>query len=108
MLQADAVNISIESSRDNQQKDPDLLEGTLPVDEQQARKLVLQTQSFVILDNVLYCVDHKRANTKLTLVPKHSCQRVIKENHRGKIGEHFSGDRVFKSLISHFWWEGNI
>ena len=40
------------------------------------------------------------------MVPKHIHKRVIEENHRGKFGGHFSGDRVFKSLISNWWWEG--
>ena len=34
-------------------------------------------------------------------------KKIIEENHRGKFGGgHFSGDRVFKSLISCWWWEG--
>ena len=31
---------------------------------------------------------------------------MIEECHRGRLGGHFSADRVFKSLISQWWWEG--
>ena len=35
-------------------------EGILPTDQQLARKLVLQAQTFVILDGILYYLDGKR------------------------------------------------
>ena len=52
LLQAEAVDIPMESLKDNQRKDPVLLEmiqyieeGKLPADRQRARKLVLQTHT---------------------------------------------------------------
>ena len=107
LLQADATVIPTESLQNNQWKDPDLLEliqylqkGTLPTSQQQARKLVLQTQLFAILDGILYYVDRKHANRRLLVLPKQMWERLIVENHRGKYGGHFSVDRVFKSLVS--------
>ena len=100
LLQADAAVISVESLQDNQQKDPDLLqliqyteEGTLPTSQQRAcnYKLVLQNQLFVMLDGILYYVDHKHANRRLLMLPKHMRERVIEENHRGKFRGYFSG-----------------
>jgi len=31
---------------------------------------------------------------------------MLEECHRGRLGGHFSAERVFKSLISQWWWEG--
>jgi len=77
LLQADPVDKPTTALQEDQRRDPDLLElvrymeeGILPADQQKARKLVLQAQTFVILDDILYYVDSKRGNQRLAVVPK--------------------------------------
>jgi len=77
LLQADPVDKPTTALQEDQRRDPDLLElirymeeGILPADQQGARKLVLQAQTFVILDDILYYVDSKRGNQRLAVVPK--------------------------------------
>ena len=76
LLQADPLDTQTATLQEDQHKDPDLLElirymeEEVPTDQQLARKLVLQAQEFVILDGILYYLDGKRGNQRLTVVPK--------------------------------------
>ena len=50
-------------------------------------------------------------NTKLdrqqrVVVPAHLKVKVMEETHRGPMGAHFSGNRLFNTLARHWWWEG--
>ena len=50
----------------------DYLEGgVLPQDEKEARKMVALATKFVILDKVLYFVDHKKTGRRRAAVPSH-------------------------------------
>ena len=95
-----------------QAKDPELKQlttfishGDLPLEETIARKLALQRSLFTIVEGVLYYVDPKRDNRKRAVVPKHLRKRILEEVHAGPYGAHFSGQRMFSTLVSSWWWE---
>ena len=37
---------------------------------------------------------------------KHLCRKLMEEYHRGLMGAHFSGNRLFAVLSSRWWWQG--
>ena len=95
-----------------QAKDPELKQlttfishGVLPLEETIAPKLALQRSLFTIVEGVLYYVDPKRDNRKRAVVPKHLRKRILEEVHAGPYGAHFSGQRMFSTLVSSWWWE---
>ena len=78
----------------------------LPVDENRARKIALQSSQFVIVDDVLYFSDTKKDNRRRVVVPKHLRNKILEENHRSHLGAHFSGQKLFSALSRHWRWEG--
>ena len=106
-------SIPAASFGEEQRQDPKLLDyilflekGELPLDPQRARKIAIQEPLFAIVDQVLYYVDPKRANRRRAVVPQQLQKSIMDENHRGPMGGHFSGNRLFNSLSRHWWWEG--
>ena len=76
----------------------------LPLDEDRARKIALQDSLFVIV-GVLYFIDPKCKGQRRVAVPKHMQQQIMEECHRGRVGGHFSGSKLFNALARHWWWE---
>ena len=98
---------------EEQRKDREILEiiaflesGSLPKDEQKARKIVIQEPSFALVDGILYFLDSRHGDRKRVAVPKHLRQGILEENHSGPMAGHFSGERLYKSLLHHWWWPG--
>ena len=83
-----------------------LQESKLPEDDACARKLAAQYSMFTIVDGVVYFIDHKSDMQRRAVVPQHLQRQIIQESHEGPLGGHFSGTRVFKMLVRHWWWEG--
>ena len=105
--------LETDSFAQEQRKDPNLdvlavfLEtGKLPQEEDQARKVALQSPLSVLLDAILYFVDPKQDQRKRAAVPSHMREQLIDEAHRGLTGGHFSGARVFRTLSRRWWWDG--
>ena len=95
-----------------QRKDPKLAvfidyleDGVLPQDEKEARKTVALATKFVILDKVLYFVDHKKTGRRRAAVPSHLQERLLQEYHGGRMAGHFSGSRLYATLYYNWWWE---
>ena len=96
-----------------QLKDPDVLEliryldsGELPAGDTKARKLVAQAFSFALVNGILYFVDPRREDRKRAVVPVQLRGSILEENHSGPMGGHFSGARLYKCLVRHWWWPG--
>ena len=64
-----------------------LEKGEVPTDKKQARKLVLESSHFSILNGVLYFVDNSRQNRTRLVAPTQIREEILKENH----SEMFSG-----------------
>ena len=80
----------------------------LPTDETRARKIALQAPMFAMIDGILMFVDSKRKDQKRAVVPSQLQHQVMEENHRGHVGAHFSGQKLFRALSRHWWWEGML
>ena len=98
---------------EEQQKDQGVLEianfltdGKLPSDQQRAKKVALQGNSFTIIDNILYYVDSKNGNRKRAVVPKQLQKHILEENHSGLMAGHFGVSRMYGALCHSWWWEG--
>ena len=81
-----------------------LSEGQLPSNPQQARRIAAQAPSFTLLDNIVYFIDSKRNNQRRCVVPVHLRTSLMEENHSGPLAGHFSGEKLFKALVRHWWW----
>ncbi len=53
---------------------------------------------------MLYFVDSKKGGRRAVL-PEMLRKRVIEESHRGPMGGHFSGQRIYNTESRHFWWD---
>lgn len=83
-----------------------LKDGTLPVDEKKARKLVLQAPLFTVLDKVLYFIDQTKDGAKRIVVSTSLRRHIMEEHHSGIYGGHFSGPRTINQLARCWWWQG--
>lgn len=80
-------------------------EKQFPDDAKLAKKIAAQATQFAIVDGVLYFLD-LRNHKKQVVVPKHLQEQLIQEHHRGNTGGHFVGNKLYRMLASHWWWEG--
>ena len=83
-----------------------LLHGTLPDDAKRSKKVAAQAPSFTMIDNILYYLDSTKKDRKRCVVPLHLRQQVMEEYHSGPLSGHFSGDKLYKMLVNHWWWQG--
>ena len=81
-----------------------LLRGELPDDPWRARKVAAQAPSFVVLDDMVYLIDSKRGHQRRCVVPVHLRMSLMEENHSGPLSGHFSGEKLYKALVRHWWW----
>ena len=83
-------------------------EGVLPAEEKLAKRLVLERECFVVLDNVLYYVDQRPEHRLRVAVPKVLQRRLMEENHSGPFGGHFAGKGLCGTLMQRYWWDGMV
>jgi len=95
-----------------QQKDSTLKEiydyiqqSSLPDDKRMAKKISAQAVNFAVLDGILYLIDSKQQGRKRAAVPHHLQKQILMEYHGGIMAGHFSGDRLYKLVSRHWWWE---
>ena len=107
----DSVPDSTANYSHEQGKDPEILElrqfllrGELPDDPRRARKVAAQAPSFVVLDDMVYLIDSKRGHQRRCVVPVHLRMSLMEENHSGPLAGHFSGEKLYKALVRHWWW----
>ena len=82
-----------------------LMRKELPEADDEARKIVLQAPNFTIVDSILYFIDNKRDHRKRAVVPTSLQQQLIRENHGGRFGGHFSGLRTYAKMALCWWWD---
>ena len=82
-----------------------LASGKLPSDETRVRKMALQSSQFTLTDGIVYRVNPK-SGRKSAVVPNHMCQTMLRESHARSYIGHFSGRRLYLTLLSSWWWEG--
>ena len=80
-----------------------LKDGTLPSDEKQARKILLDRDRFVLMEDILYSVDPGPQHRLRIVVPDALKQKLMDENHSGQFGGHFAGRSLHRTLAQHYW-----
>ena len=83
-----------------------LRDGSLPDDNKAAKKISCQSSCFAIVDEILYFVDPKQDHRKRCAVPRHLRNQILEESHSGPMAGHFAGEKLYKSLVTHWWWQG--
>ena len=101
-----------ESFAEQQRKDTDILElvsyltsETLPDCPLKAKKIAAKAPLYTLINGILYFLDSKREGRRRCVVPKHLRRSIIEENHQGPLAGHFSGERLYKALARHWWWQ---
>ena len=80
-----------------------LTDGKLPSDEQRAKKIALQGNSFTIIDDILYYVDSKNGNRRWAVVPKQLQKQILEESHSGLMAGYFAVSRMYGALCRSWW-----
>ena len=78
----------------------------LPADKKKARRLVMESDRFTIIDGVLYLIDSSRGHRLRMAAPSTTQESLLKENHSGSFAGHFSPKSVYEKLARRYWWEG--
>ena len=83
-----------------------LEKGTLPAADAEARKLVISSEAFDIVDGVLY---HEKPNSPgrwCMVVPSGRREELMREAHDGRFSGHFAEKKIFELLQQRYWWPG--
>ena len=83
-----------------------LRDASPPEDDKAAKRISCQASCFAIIDGVLYFVDPKHDHWKRCSVPSHLMNQIMEESHRGPMTGHFAGEKMYRSLVTHWWWQG--
>ena len=112
LLMSEPAIVQQSSFAEEQQKDPEieemvayLLHGKLPECAKTAKKLATQVTLFALVNEILYFLDKKRGERKRCVVPRQLRRSIIEENHSGPLSGHFAGERLYKALAKHWWWQ---
>ena len=88
-----------------QRVDPDfrlvfdcLDKGTMPGDDSEARKVVLHSEAFDLMDGVLYHESSTTPGKWCLVVPQDRREALIREAHDGRFSGHFAEKKVFELL----------
>ena len=81
-----------------------LEKGTLPAGNAEARKLVINSEAFDIVDGVLY---HEKPNSPgrwCMVVSSGKQEELMREAHDGRFFGHFTEKKIFELLQRRYWW----
>lgn len=109
-LEEDESMLDMEELCSMQKKDPDLIpmleyltDGTLPSNDKIARRIILESQHYSLVDNVLH---HENSGRMCVVVPKELRSSLIEEAHGGLFAGHFGVKKVYDRLKRYTWWRG--
>ena len=81
--------------------------GSLPSDDQAARKVVLESKNFeLIIDGLLHHEDPACPGCWCLVVPKELRPQLLEEAHAGLFAGHFSERKVYHKIHRLYWWPG--
>lgn len=89
-----------------------LVNGTLPSDDKKAKKLVYESENYVVVDNVLYHYTSVRSSgipkpmplQRTLAVPTPLREDVLLCYHDGPGGSHFGFDKTYSSIKAKYYW----
>ena len=68
------------------------------------KTIVAESALYAIFDEILYYVGPKQTETSRVAVPQQLRQKIMQEYHDGRLAGHFSGPRLYKTLLQKWWW----
>ena len=80
--------------------------GLLPEDQKVARKIVLESQHYEMIDGVLHQENPNHPGRWCVVVPKELHSQLLTEAHAGSFGGHFSEKKVYDKIRRSHWWYG--
>lgn len=80
--------------------------GVLPADEKSARRLVMETELYELVDDVLFFISPSNPHTPRLAVPDCLKKTLIKEHHDGKFAGHFAERKIYATMKTRYWWKG--
>ena len=100
-----------DSLENHQREDPKLLpiitylsEGKLPLDDQEAKFLLLNEDKYTLVDGVLF---HIESDKSLRIIPPTADRKGLWEQlHSGTCGGHLKCAKAHGQLSRHYWWSG--
>ena len=103
-----------EKLRECQVMDPEMSEmmsylqdRSLPDDDKSARRVVLESKQFELVEGLLYHENPAAFPDRWCLVvPKELRPTLLKEAHQGRFAGHLSGKKVYDRLRRYVWWRG--
>ena len=81
---------------------------TLPEDYSRAKEPAAQESVFGLMDGILHYVDTRHGNPEKVAVPSHLPQQSLKESRRGVYSSHFSGNKLYNTLLRNWWWTWDV
>ena len=103
----------LREARSQQQGDPDLQammvyleEGKLPEEDKVARRLVMESSSYELLDGVLHHQHPTDPGKWCLVVPKEEQPKILAEHHGGRFAGHFAERKMYATLRCQYWWKG--
>ena len=109
-LPAETISLDMNTIQSLQQADQFLSpmleylkDGKLPLDDKKARRIVLESQYYSLLDNILH---HESPTHTCVVIPKGLQKELIEEAHGGLFAGHFSERKVYDRLRRYAWWYG--
>ena len=80
--------------------------GLLPDDQKVARKIVLESQHYEMINGVLHHENPNQPGRWCVVVPTKLCSQLLTEAHAGCFGGHFSEKKVYDKIRRNYWWYG--
>ena len=80
--------------------------GLLSDDQNVARKIVLESQHYEMIDGVLHHENPNQPGRWCIVVPKKLHSQLLNEAHAGCFGGHLSEKKVYDKLRRSYWWYG--
>ena len=96
------VAVGCSEMAEQQKQDPKLKvlvdymeQGVLPSDERLAKKTVVESSQFSLMDGILYFVDGGRGSNLWIVVPEAFKKKLIEETHAGSLTGHFAARSLY-------------
>ena len=107
------VQEQLRDIQQQQQRDPELLplinylrSGELPEEEKAARKIVMESAKYDLMDGILYFLYPAAPHRSCIVVPKVLQMPLLEETHGGTFAGHFAERKTHDRLRRYYWWRG--
>ena len=78
----------------------------LPIDEKDAKRLVLESRYYELIQGVLYYEPPTSPGNLCVVVPTSLRSVILQEAHSGSLAGHFAFKKVYNRVRRYYWWRG--